>query len=643
MACLTRIIILVVSFSLIAPLINAADRDVETIIIHNERITQRPIDAKQGGQFIEVLCNLIPSMLAQQVADDSFETEPPYRFAFVAQTDKPHRPWYPSGSVQVASYALDDLAPFNGRVSQKIEMSAKHARAGISQDGFYLSKGTKYKLHLHVRGESAQQNPLTARAWLHAGGMTVAGPVELAGAGKDWTAADVELTANSDVTSATLSIDFEGPGTLWLDRVTFTAADAVNGLWRNDVCAAIKEIHPGVIRWGGTSINGSQWEKQVGPSDSRAPYTTFWGGLESNLVGPEEFVQLCQYVEAEPLLCIRWDEQIGGAANEAERKRLIAENARSAAAEVEYFNGSADTPYGARRARNGHPLPYHVKYWQIGNEVGGDVYDASVPQIADAMRAVDPSIKLMGSFGTGQTLARTGSRLDYLCPHQYSIEDLKGTDGQLAGLADQIKQQASGRDVRLAVTEWNTSGGDWGLRRGTLQTLGNALACSRYQNLLHRRADLVEMAMRSNLIDSFGSGFLVTGPGWIYFSPTYYSQKLYQSAAGCFPVQIERGPQSPDMSAVVSADGRTLRVFAVNDGASSHRIAMNLAGFAKTAHTITVTVLRDHVEPLSAEGMNTQDEPRRICLDDPKKLAVSGGDMQATLDPFTLTCIEMRW
>ena len=40
----------------------------EEIVILNERLTRLPVDLKQGGQFIEPLCELIPSMIAQQVA-----------------------------------------------------------------------------------------------------------------------------------------------------------------------------------------------------------------------------------------------------------------------------------------------------------------------------------------------------------------------------------------------------------------------------------------------------------------------------------------------------------------------------------------------------------------------------------------------
>ncbi len=38
---------------------------------------------------------------------------------------------------------------------------------------------------------------------------------------------------------------------------------------------------------------------------------------------------------------------------------------------VEYVNGAATTPMGKLRAANGHPEPYRVKFWGIGNEMWG--------------------------------------------------------------------------------------------------------------------------------------------------------------------------------------------------------------------------------------------------------------------------------
>ena len=43
-----------------------------------------------------------------------------------------------------------------------------------------------------------------------------------------------------------------------------------------------------------------------------------------------------------------------------------------AAAWVEYCNGPATSTYGKMRAANGHPEPYGVQYWEIGNEIWGD-------------------------------------------------------------------------------------------------------------------------------------------------------------------------------------------------------------------------------------------------------------------------------
>src|SRR5262245_22075288 len=105
-----------------------------------------------------------------------------------------------------------------------------------------------------------------------------------------------------------------------------------------------------------------------------------------------------------------------------------------------------------------------------------------------------------------------------------------------------------------------------GLTRGILLTLGNALSNSRYQNLMHRYSDLVEIAIRSNLSDSFGSGMIQPGPGWLYLSPAYYAQVLYQRAARSYPLKATSNStgswalREPDVSATLSPDGKTLRI-----------------------------------------------------------------------------------
>ena len=600
----------------------------QSVTISDTRLSKRPIDLKQGGQFIEPLDNLMPSMIAQQVDSTSFEEETPWTYAYKRQIDKPYRPWYPDGSVHVATYSFDTNNPFNGKRSQKIELPLANTWAGISQDGFYFDAGHAYRLRLHLRSEGN----VRVRASLHGDGGIVAGPVFLGRGAADWRAAEVLLTAKRSMRNATLSIEFEGPGTLWLDRVYLIDKDAVLGLWRPDVVKALKAMNPGIVRLGGSTIEPFEWEDTLGSWDARVPFADDpWGGLQENFVGVEEFVQLTQYIKAEAVICIRW----------------TGKTPQDAANEVEYFNGTADSEWGRKRAKNGHPEPYHVKYWEVGNEVGGAAYDASLKGFAQAMRKVDPSIKILTSYDSANTVRLAGSAIDYLNPHQYTVGDLNGTEAELKQLRKEIEQDGDGKDIRVAVTEWNGTAGDWGLKRGMLLTMGNALTTARYQNMMHRYSDLIAFANRSNLSDSFGSGVLEPGPGWLYFTPTYYSQGLYQRAAGSFPLKIERPAspsfylQEPDLDATLSADGKTLRLYAVNSTRDIRKVRFHLnpeLGSVQTGHAY---VLGDREPNADSEAMNSHDEPNKVGVKI-LKADVSGPAFDYGFAPFTVTLLELE-
>lgn len=592
-----------------------------------------PIDVKQGGQFIEPLCDLLPSLSAQQVAGDSFEDEPPWNQGYRAAVDRPYRPWYPSGAAHLARYVLDTENPFNGRRSQRIELPVPHARAGISQDGFYTREGVEYRLRLHMRGTGG----VRVRAGLHGGGGRVAGPVELGRAGREWAPAEAVLKAERTMENGTLTIELEGPGTLWLDRVYLIGADAVLGIWRPDAVAAIRALNCGIIRWGGSAVevcgpglHEYEWRECIGPWDRRTPYpVACWGGLDANFIGVEEFVQLCQHLGVEPLICVRW----------------TGRTPADAAAQVEYFNGGPDTPMGRLRAAHGHRAPYGVKYWQIGNEVGGEAYDASVADFARAMKQVDPAIRTITSFGRPASGDWAASRIDYVSEHHYRCDDLVALQAGFEALRAAARERP-GPPVRLAVTEWNTTAGEWGLGRGMLWTLANALACSRYHNLMQRYADVVEIANRSNLADSFCSGIIQTGPGWLYLTPTYYAQQLYTRAAGSTAVEVRAtsGPgwplQEPDVSAVLSADGRTLRIYGVNSMAGPVGVDFVLRDTAAGVQGGRVYVLHDRDGAPTAEVSNTRDDPRRIATAE-CPAEVRGSAFRHEFAPLSVTLLEL--
>ena len=64
---------------------------------------------------------------------------------------------------------------------------------------------------------------------------------------------------------------------------------------------------------------------------------------------------------------------------------------------------------GALRAKNGHPEPYRVRFWQVGNERRGQDYEARLAAFCQAMKEVDPSIELMSSYPTPGVLERPAS------------------------------------------------------------------------------------------------------------------------------------------------------------------------------------------------------------------------------------------
>ena len=127
-----------------------------------------------------------------------------------------------------------------------------------------------------------------------------------------------------------------------------------------------------------------------------------WHFVQPNDVGFDELMTLCKLLNVDPYITV--NAGLG--------------DADSAADLVEYANGSVTTPMGALRARNGHREPYHVKFWNIGNEMYGywqightalKYYTLKHNQFSIAMRKVDPSITILASGATPDEMTITGN------------------------------------------------------------------------------------------------------------------------------------------------------------------------------------------------------------------------------------------
>jgi alpha-N-arabinofuranosidase len=568
------------------------------------RVTRKPlhsgaISPLQYGQFVEYLCDLVPGMWAEKLCDGGFEGPAPYKVRYLQETDYREKPWYPTGATNRADFARDPKEPVGGKYSQRIAVAGgAPCTVGIAQDGLAVAKKQPCAFSCYLRQEGVK-GPVRVRVHREAKEYATC-EFRPTGTWKKFTA---RLTFSGHDANATISIAFRGPGTLWLDSASLMPEKTVGG-WRPDVVAAVKALKPGVIRFGGSALDDPalgtfDWRDTLGDPDRRRPFHA-WGGLQPAGAGLEEFVQFCRHVGAEPLLCVR----------------VSGKTPKDAADQVEYFNGPDSSPMGKLRAKNGHLAPYRVRYWQVGNELAGADYETRLPDFCKAMKAVDPRIELLSSYPSAGVLRRAGKWLDYVCPHHYSCENLAGTANNLAAVRELIRRHGAGRPIKVAVTEWNTTAGDWGPPRAMLWTLENALACARYHNLLHRQADLVTIANRSNLTNSFCSGIIQTDRRRLYVTPTYHTQKLYATLAGSRALAVE-SPLPPhlgvDVSATLSAKGDALTLFAVNPTLNDIPRVIDLSAFGEAGREAQVWTLTDTKHAGEPDVTNSFAKPRRVA------------------------------
>ena len=619
---LCMIIFLMVGFSLLTAQRSADANTVNTAVIRIEReqLFDAAISPYQYGQFIEYLCDLVPGMWAEKVCDNSFEGLSPYNVAFRSQVDFREKPWYPVGSVHRGKYSLDSTRAFNGKLAQRIEVKGDEpCTLGIAQDGIGTEKKQALRLSVYLRQEGVSGK---MRAYLRAGSKVISrtdfSPTE------DWKKYSARFIPSEGTSNTTLVFEFRGPGTVWIDQVSLMPERTIGG-WRIDVVKALKELKPGIIRLGGSATETFDWLRLIGDPDKRPPWINLpWGGQHPTGAGMEEFIQLCRIVGAEPLICVR----------------LTGRTPKDAADEVEYFNGSAETPMGKRRAENGHPKSYNVIFWQIGNELGSEEYENQLPLFCRAMKEADPTIKLLSSFPTPNIIKTAGQYLDYVSPHHYECEDLAGKEDEIRTI-QQWLDSASRRNIRVAVTEWNTTAGDWGVGRGRLLSLDNALACARYHNFMHRHADIIEIANRSNLTNSFCSGIIQTDNMRLYKTPTYYLQQLYANHAGLHPlkVTIEGDMIRDDVSANLSSGKVTL--FVVNNSLHQRRVRVDLSAFGKISGEVHAWKLADTKNAGECDVYNSFEEPDRVRLTS-SQIAVKSPTFSYVFPPLSVVALECK-
>lgn len=186
----------------------------------------------------------------------------------------------------------------------------------------------------------------------------------------------------------------------------------------------LQDMGTPILRYpGGCDADLFFWKKAIGPVESR-PDQYGTNGCTTNVVnlgpvkfGLDEFLGFCEARNIEPMLTCRFRWPGSAGAPGIDGPDPYGEALADAVDLVEYCNSPNDgsnpnggTDWAAVRAANGHPEPYGVKYFEIGNEPWGadpfgspregdtaSVYSLAFLTYLEQMKAVDPTINVSPS------------------------------------------------------------------------------------------------------------------------------------------------------------------------------------------------------------------------------------------------------
>ncbi len=516
-------------------------------IVHSQSLHGGRINPKLFGNFIELLDDVAPGMWAEMLNDRSFEgvTKLSGWCYYDGASDFCDREWDTN-----ATWACDTENPFNGKRSARLT-AARGQAASLTQSGLAVKLGMGYACSGYFRADNPKLAvTILLKTRLPDGKWMTLGSAKIGPMSQRWQKFSARMESRGETDRVVFEVRAEGSGNVWVDKLSLMPADNLKG-WRRDVVDAIKDVQPGLVRFGGSVCDPGEyrWKNGIGDRDLRTPFPNkVWGRLDSNDVGIDEFCQFCELTSVEPLICLSFSD-----------------GPKNAADLVEYCNGRANSAWGAKRAANGHPVPYRVKYWQVGNEISGDDdnYVGRFGDFAWLMKQVDSGVLILSSFPTQKLLDRAGKDIAYIAPHHYT-PDLGFCDGDFSNLARMIDHTPGCANIKIAVTEWNVSGGDWGLMRGKQMTLATALLNARYLHVLMRHSDKAEIACRSNMANSFCGAIIETSPAGVLKRPSYYVMQLYARHARPVPLRMESAGDGPDVLACGSEDGKSAVVFVIN-------------------------------------------------------------------------------
>lgn len=372
--------------------------------------------------------------------------------------------------------------------------------------------------------------------------------------GSSWNKFSFRLTLSPGTMKPLEAVDFvvsvNGDVRVSLDEIRLYPEDAVDGM-DPDVIRMAKQLNSPLLRYGGNFTSGYHWRNGVGPLDQRPTILNqSWGIPDYNEFGTDELMDFCSRIGAQPQICLN----LGSGTPEEARSW------------VEYCQGAVTTKEGALRAANGHPNPYPVAAWELGNELWGhfqigwqtpEGYASRYTSFYNAIRDLVPPSTMIFANGAdvdfykdwnGALIRQDGSELNYLTTHfvvgmtemanrradrnstlaaDFSIPE--GVAEALENLRNQIDSDPATRGrIKIAFTEWLFLSPE-GSSLPRFDNLGGAVLGAAWMNMILSHADFVPVSDMTGLVDFAG---IQKDKGRVYATPQYWAFDLYSNHAG---------------------------------------------------------------------------------------------------------------
>lgn len=562
-----------------------------------------------------------------------------------------------------ATIMLDTNHPFNDALTTSLRLTvnqaAKGCAAGVANDGYWgipVQPHTRYQATLLLRAESGFAGPVRVSVVGEDG--QVYASEQFFGVSTQWNRFEVTLKTGKVVPTARarFRISLEQPGTLWLGLVSLfppTWNDRPNGL-RKDLMQMLVDLHPRFLRFpGGNYVEGDtletrfDWKKTLGPIEQRPGHPCPWGYRSSDGLGLLEFLLWCEDMKAEPVLAIYAGYSLKGA--HVNPGPDLAPWVQEALEEIEYVIGDASTPWGARRAKDGHPAPFKLTYVEVGNEDWFDKslsYENRFARFYDAIKARYPQLKLISTVGMDQpeTLRVHCRKPDVLDEHYYlsTEEFLRRSPGYArdydrSGPEIFVGEWAAHEDGR--IKPW-----DAGARQQPpTPSMKAALGDAAFMLAMERNSDLIAMQCYAPLLVNVNAGARQWRPDLIgydalsaYGSPSYYAFQLFSRNVGDTILPVSAVETTVQASATRDSQSGEIILKLVNPAAEARPLQIRLNGIASVSSKARALTLAGN-----PEDTNSSSHPRNVI---PVESYVGGikPEFSYTVPPHSVVVLKIQ-